>query len=102
KLCAGVQIHVDDAAYAHESFHPWRLVSLAFKSLRALRPDYEIWRDFPYEYERDRLAIDVINGSPLLREWVDDAAAVPADLDRITQADEISWLEEWEDILLYR
>ena len=28
---------------------------------------------FPYEYELDRLAIDLINGGPLLREWVDDA-----------------------------
>jgi hypothetical protein len=38
-------------------------------------PDYPLWRDFPYEYERDRLAIDLINGSPLLREWVDDPNA---------------------------
>ena len=40
-----------------------------------------LWRDFPYEYVFDKLAIDVINGSPLLREWVDDANAMPADLD---------------------
>ena len=75
KLCAGLQIHVDDAAYDHDAFRPWRLVALAFKALRALRPDYELWRDFPYEYERGRLAIDVINGGELLREWVDDPAA---------------------------
>jgi hypothetical protein len=36
-----------------------------------LSPDYPLWRDFAYEYEHDRLAIDLINGSPLLREWVD-------------------------------
>ena len=36
-------------------------MALAFKALRALRPDYPLWRDFPYEYET-RLAIDVING----------------------------------------
>src|SRR5205085_1734087 len=72
KLCAGVQIHVEDAAYAHDAFRPWRLQALAFKALRKLCPDYPLWRDFPYEYERDRLAIDLINGSTLLREWVDD------------------------------
>ncbi len=41
-------------------------MALAFKALRRLRPDYPLWRDFLYEYERDRLAIDVINGSDLL------------------------------------
>ena len=74
KLCAGVQIHVEDAGYYdHDAFRPWRLQALAFKALRQLRPDYELWRDFPYEYERDRLAIDLINGSELLRHWVDDS-----------------------------
>ena len=77
-------------------------MALALKALRQLRPDYELWRDFPYEYERDRLAIDLINGSPLLREWVDDASATPADLDALTQRDEQSWLEEREASLLYR
>jgi uncharacterized protein YbbC (DUF1343 family) len=102
KLCAGLQIHVEDASYRHEAFRPWRLQSLAFKALRRLRPDYPLWRDFPYEYERDRLAIDVINGSPLLREWVDDPASSPHDLDAITQPDEASWLAEREEVVLYR
>ena len=101
KLCAGVQIHVDDAAYDHEAFRPWRLMALAFKALRRLRPDYEIWRDFPYEYEKGRLAIDVINGSELLREWVDDSNAVPADLDTLAIADEKSWEAERKSLLLY-
>jgi uncharacterized protein YbbC (DUF1343 family) len=102
KLCAGLQIHVDDSAYEHDAFKPWRLVALAFKSLRMLRPDYELWRDFPYEYETDRLAIDVINGSELLRLWVDDPVAVPADLDQLAIVDERSWREERDSLLLYR
>ncbi len=102
KLCAGFQVHVEDAAYYdHEAFRPWRLYALAFKALRRLRPDYEIWRDFPYEYEKDRLAIDVINGSDLLRRWVDDAAAAPGDLDALTAPDEAAWLAEREKVLLY-
>jgi uncharacterized protein YbbC (DUF1343 family) len=102
KLCAGMQIHVDDPAYDHEAFRPWRLVALAFKALRKLRPDYMLWRDFPYEYERDRLAIDLINGGTLLREWVDDPAATPVDLDVLVKADEEAWREEREPVLLYR
>jgi len=102
KLCAGIQIHVEDLAYDHENFRPWRLIALALKSLRSLRPDYDLWRNFPYEYERDRLAVDVINGSDLLRKWVDDSAALPGDLDALAKADEEAWMEERESVLLYR
>jgi uncharacterized protein YbbC (DUF1343 family) len=101
-LCAGVQIHADDPGYDHDAIRPWRLVALALKSLRMLRPDYDLWRDFPYEYEHDRLAIDLINGSELLRRWVDDSSAKPADLEALAKPDEDSWLEERESVLLYR
>lgn len=94
QLCQGVQIHVETAGqYHHHNFKPWRLQALAFKALRQLQPDYPLWRDFPYEYEFDRLAIDLINGSSLLREWVDDADAKPSDLERIATRDELDWRE---------
>jgi uncharacterized protein YbbC (DUF1343 family) len=102
KLCAGFQVHVEDPAYYdHEAFRPWRLFALAFKALRHLRPDYPLWRDFPYEYEEGRLAIDVINGSTLLREWVDDPAATAADLEAMAGADEAAWAAERQGSLLY-
>jgi uncharacterized protein YbbC (DUF1343 family) len=101
KLCDGLQIHAEEPHYTHDVFRPWRLVAVAFKALRELRPEYPLWRDFPYEYET-RLAIDVINGGPLLRTWVDDRAAKPADLDAMAHADEQAWREEREALLLYR
>ncbi|MGR8980760.1 MAG: exo-beta-N-acetylmuramidase NamZ family protein [Gammaproteobacteria bacterium] len=101
RLCSGLQIHVEDLAYDHAGFRPWRLQALAFKALSKLQPDYPLWRDFPYEYELGRLAVDVINGSPLLREWVDDAEALPADLDKLAQKDETAWENERKPYLLY-
>jgi len=101
-LCAGLQIHVEDGAYDHDAFRPWRLMALAFKALRRLRPDYDLWRDFPYEYEYDRLAIDLINGGELLRQWVDDPEAVPDDLEELAGSDEAAWIAEREAVLLYR
>jgi uncharacterized protein YbbC (DUF1343 family) len=100
-LCAGFQIHVEDASYDHHGFRPWRLVALTLKALRRLRPDYPLWRDFPYEYVNQRLAFDVINGSDLLRAWVDDAEAVPADLEAVTAPDEAAWRAERREVLLY-
>ena len=91
KLCAGLQIHVDDPGYNHSKFQPWRLMALAFKALKQLRPDYPLWRDFPYEYETDRLAIDLINGGTRLREWVVDPASLPGDLDAMARKDESEW-----------
>ena len=100
-LCSGVQIHTEDAGYDHQAFHPWRIQALALKAIRRLYPDYPLWRDFAYEYERGRLAIDVINGGPLLREWVDDASATAKDLDALTAPDEQAWLNERQEYLRY-
>ena len=102
QLCAGVQIHVEDPThYDHAAFKPWRLQALAFKALRRQAPDYPLWRDFAYEYEHERLAIDLINGGPLLREWVDDPKAPPAALDALATADEQAWLHARQPYLIY-
>jgi uncharacterized protein YbbC (DUF1343 family) len=101
KLCSGVQIHVEDTSYDHYAFQPWRVQALGFKAIRRLYPDYELWRDFPYEYEFGKLAIDVINGGPGLREWVDDPNAAPLDLDVLTKPDEQDWSQARRPFLLY-
>ncbi len=102
QLCSGVQIHTEDPAhYDHNAFKPWRLQALAFKAIRRLYPSYDLWRDFPYEYAFGKLPIDVINGSPLLREWVDDTNAAPGDLDALTLPDERAWAAERAPHLLY-
>jgi uncharacterized protein YbbC (DUF1343 family) len=101
ELCHGVHIHAEGPFYDHAAFKPWRLQALAFKAIRRLYPDYELWRDFPYEYELGKLAIDVINGSALLREWVDYPGAAPADLDALAIADEGAWQDERRRYLRY-
>jgi uncharacterized protein YbbC (DUF1343 family) len=103
RLCNGIHIHAEGPSYDHAAFKPWRIQALAFKAIRLLYPDYPIWRgtDFKYEYTKDVLAIDVINGGPLLREWVDDRAALPGDLDALTLPDEAAWVEERRAFLRY-
>jgi uncharacterized protein YbbC (DUF1343 family) len=101
QLCSGVFIHAEGPAYEHDAFRPWRVQALGFKAIRALHPDYDLWRDFPYEYEFGKLAIDVINGGPGLREWVDDPSAQAGDLDALTGPDEEAWVETRRPHLLY-
>ena len=103
QLCNALMIHAEGPFYDHHAFRPWRLQALAFKAVRSLYPDYPLWRgkDFKYEYTDDVLAIDVINGGPSLRKWVDDPSATPADLDALASADETKWRAEVADLLLY-
>jgi len=101
QLNRGVFIHAEGPFYDHHAFKPWRLQAAAFKAIRRLYPNYDLWRDFPYEYEFDKLAIDVINGSPLLREWVDDDASVSSDLDALATPDERDWEEQRKACLRY-
>jgi uncharacterized protein YbbC (DUF1343 family) len=102
QLCAGVQIHVEDPShYDHQAFQPWRLQALAFRAVRMQQPNYPLWRDFPYEYEHDRLAIDLINGGPGLREWVDDLSAPPEALEALAARDEAAWIDARRPYLLY-
>jgi uncharacterized protein YbbC (DUF1343 family) len=100
-LCSALMIHAEGRFYNHAAFRPWRLQALAFKAIRRYYPDYPLWRDFPYEYEFDRLAIDVINGGPALREWVDNPASQPGDLETLAGVDEAGWRETIRPLLLY-
>ncbi|OFZ55851.1 MAG: hypothetical protein A2428_07515 [Bdellovibrionales bacterium RIFOXYC1_FULL_54_43] len=101
KMCNGLQIHLDGPEYRHEEFQPYRLVALWLKAIRLVHPEYRIWRSFEYEYETERLAIDLIDGGPGLRSWVDDPAASVEDFERILAADESHWKEDRREFLLY-
>lgn len=101
QLCHGVFLHAEGQRYDHAAFRPWRVQAVGFKAIRSLYPDYDLWRDFAYEYEFGKLAIDVINGGPGLREWVDDPAAIASDLDALAVPDEQAWTEARAKYLLY-
>lgn len=101
KIVGGFQVHLDSDHYDHEAFKPYRLIALWLRAIRELDPSYEIWRDFHYEYEKDRLAIDLINGGPSLREWVDKKGSRPEEFEARLNQDEAQWLNERREFLLY-
>ncbi|MDI6827853.1 MAG: DUF1343 domain-containing protein [Armatimonadota bacterium] len=101
KLCSGIQIHTDNDHYQHEQFKPYRIGALALKAIRLEYPDYKIWHNLPYEYETERLAIDLLSGGTFLREWVDNPSATIGDFEARLRPDEQAWAEIRKPYLLY-
>lgn len=94
--CGGCQIHVTD----RRAFRPVLTGAAVIAACREALGDRFGWRAPPYEYERDKMPIDVLSGSPALRRQVDDgrpAAEVAADWDRGLAAFEAFR----RDVLLY-
>ena len=61
ELCAGAQIHVWDRT----SFRPFETGIEIIRRLRKLYPDQFAWKQPPYEYETEKLPIEILLGRPL-------------------------------------
>ncbi len=68
KLCHGLELHVVD----RRRFRPCLTGAALLWALWRLYPKRAKWRKGPYEYERRKLPIDIIWGSPRLREQVEE------------------------------
>jgi uncharacterized protein YbbC (DUF1343 family) len=69
--CGGCQMHVTD----RKAFAPVAAGVSVLRECFGLAPDKFEWRDPPYEYEHEKMPIDILAGSPLLREQIE--AQVP-------------------------
>jgi uncharacterized protein YbbC (DUF1343 family) len=63
ETCGGCQIHVT----ARQGFEPVKAAVSLMRECYGLAPDRFKWRDPPYEYEHDKMPIDILAGSPALR-----------------------------------
>lgn len=93
--CGGFQIHVTN----RQTFKPWRTGQFLLRELyRYMGPHFE-WRDPPYEYVYDLMPIDIINGTDVLREWVEQDGALEA-LDHFEKLED--YTPQADEIKLYR
>ena len=99
--CHGIQIHATAPYLDPSRFRPYRVVALFLRTIHRLYPDLDLWRQPPYEYESERLPIDVINGGPSLREWVESGDGQVQDLDAVLSRDETAWEGARKPFLLY-
>lgn len=77
--CGGFQIHCTDP----DQFRSWKLVVLILHFLKNKAGINPFWNVEPYEYEYEGYAIDWINGSTKIREWIEDPQADLVELERI-------------------
>jgi len=68
--CGGCQIHVTD----RRAFRPVMTGVALIEAIRAQDPAAFAWRPPPYEYEHDKQPIDILAGSPALREALESGA----------------------------
>jgi uncharacterized protein YbbC (DUF1343 family) len=96
QLCHGLQIHVVD----RRQFRPLRLLVALLREVRKRFPEEFAWRLPPYEYELERLPIDLLNGSERVRAWIDSDASF-REIDAWFENDERAWRELRKPFLLY-
>ena len=95
-LCGGAQLHVTDAA----AFQPVRTAVEILIAARELAPRHLAWGQPPYEYEETHLPIDILWGSPALREGV-DAGATADEILAGANAEVAAFGDKVERYLLY-
>jgi len=67
QACGGCQIHVTD----RRIFKPVLVGAALIGAFHRAQPDKPIWRQPPYEYEHDKLPIDILAGAPRFREQIE-------------------------------
>ncbi len=94
--CGGFQIHVTD----YKKFRPWRLGQYLVKKFKNHLGDDFKWNTSPYEYEDKKLAIDLINGSDKIRNWVDSKAGL-TELLKLENIGRTTYLNQRKSVLIY-
>ncbi len=94
--CGGCQIHVTD----RRQFPPVAAGAALLREFYGIAPDKFAWRMPPYEYEHDKMPIDILAGSAALREQV-EAQAPLADIVASWRAGEADFRALRDPVLLY-
>ena len=95
--CGGCQIHVLD----RRRFQPVLVGVALIEAIRAEDPSQFSWRQPPYEYEHDKMPIDILSGSPALRQAIDSGASAES-IAQTWPSTHAPFLSARERHLLYR
>jgi uncharacterized protein YbbC (DUF1343 family) len=97
--CGGIALHIVEPAAV-------RSVATILQILAAVRrlwPREFAWLPPPYEYEREKMPIDILYGSSRLREALAADSPAPSDvIGRLASLDEAAWWQRAQPHLLYQ
>jgi uncharacterized protein YbbC (DUF1343 family) len=94
--CGGCQVHVTDRA----AFEPCATAAALLLEFHATDPGRFAWRQPPYEYEHEKLPIDILAGSPALRTHIEAQVPLP-EIQASWQEASRPFLEQRQRYLLY-
>lgn len=101
QLCGAIQVHADGLVFDETKFLPYRVYNLFLKAFRHVHPEFDLWRQPPYEYENEKMPIDILSGHSKLRAWVENSQPGIDEWDASLKADEANWFDERKPHLLY-
>lgn len=94
--CHGFQLHV----FNTETFRPWTIGQILCREFYRELGDKFSWKQPPYEYEENLLPIDILNGTDLIRKWVESNGSLK-ELNYLEKAGSDDFMEMRKNILLY-
>jgi uncharacterized protein YbbC (DUF1343 family) len=94
--CGGCQIHVT----SRDAFAPVKAGVALIRECFGSAPEQFAWRDPPYEYEHDKMPIDILAGSPALREQIEQQMPIE-DIVASWRSGELEFEQVRKDYLLY-
>jgi uncharacterized protein YbbC (DUF1343 family) len=96
--CGGVAIHLADA----DATRSFAVTVGILAATRQLWPEQFDWLPPPYEYEHIKMPIDILYGSSILRERIDNGQPLgDSDLLKLTKLDTHEWQQRSSPFRLY-
>jgi uncharacterized protein YbbC (DUF1343 family) len=96
QVCTGFQIHVLNP----DQFRPYRTSLALFQAIRCLYPEQFAYKSPPYEYEFERLPMDLIIGDKMVREGLENGVPI-AELERVWQEELDEYRQLRRAVFLY-
>jgi uncharacterized protein YbbC (DUF1343 family) len=97
EMCGGIQIHVRD----RESFEPYLTGIAVISAAHALYPEFFEWRKPPYEYECEKLPIEILCGGKTIPALISSSAS-PDEIRHSWQNDVAAFQRQRAPYLLYK
>ncbi len=96
EVCGGLHIHVTDA----RTYQPYVTTLAIIQDIITLYPHHFAWRTPPYEYEKEKIPVDIITGDKSLREGIERQKEI-ADLEKTWQKELQDFKKITQSFLLY-